>query len=71
MSTARSVPVGNGVTWLTRGFSTLRKHPGTLAGAVFLLILAIIVPVCIQLAGQFLLAGTALFGWLLSAPDQR
>lgn len=60
MNTARSVPAGNGVTWLTRGFGTLRRHPGTLAGAVFLLILAAILPIGVQLAGQFLLAGSAM-----------
>lgn len=59
MSTARSVPAGNGVTWLTRGFATVRKHPVTLAIAMFLLVLAVLVPVCIQLAAQFLLAGTS------------
>ncbi len=59
MSSARSVPVGNGMTWLVRGFRTVRKHPGTLSIAMFLLVLAILVPVGIQLAAQFLLAGTS------------
>lgn len=57
MDTARKVPAGNGVAWLTRGFGTVRKHPGTLAAAIFLLILAILGPVCIQLAAQLLLPG--------------
>ena len=58
MSTARSVPAGNGVAWLTRGFGTVRKHPGTLSVVLFLFFLAILAPVCIQLAAQFLMAGT-------------
>ncbi|MEO6064315.1 MAG: hypothetical protein ABIP49_00850 [Lysobacterales bacterium] len=58
MSSARSVPAGNGVSWLTRGFGTLGKYPVTIGGAVFLLVLAILVPLCIQFAAQFLLTGT-------------
>jgi len=59
MSTSRSVAAGNGVAWLTRGFGTVRKHAATLSIATFLLVLAVLVPVGIQLAAQFLLAGTS------------
>ncbi len=58
MSTARTVPAGNGVAWLTRAFSTVRRHPGPLGLAIFLLVIAILVPVCVQLAGQLLMPGT-------------
>lgn len=57
MSTARSVPAGNGITWLTRGFATVRNHPGTTTAAVFLFLLALLVPVGLQFATNFLIPG--------------
>ncbi len=70
MSEARGVPAGNGLAWLTRGFDTVRKHPGTFSLAFLLFLFAILVPIGLQLTVNHLMpaAQTSIavqLGWTL------
>lgn len=62
MSVPRSVPARHGIAWIRSAFNTLRAHPGPITGAVSWLILAVMVPVGIQIIAELKLpAGSTAF----------